>query len=190
MILAQRGSFPHLRSADVGKRRIGILAKYRHAATQLILAISLVFCGGLAKAALIEIAPVYSGNNNASIGNDSLKFLYDDRKTSPLVGFSGQGIRPVAGSGHDKFSRNGSSAMQVGETGMLLHASDNSGAKDPDIYADIDTPYGATLDSTSSPSNDSDPELWSVLLVAAGLIGYQLKRKSRVGAIRVRPLHF
>jgi hypothetical protein len=67
----------------------------------------------------------------------------------------------------------------------VLRAVDGSSLP-TDPYAAIDTPYGA-IDS-SGASGDTDPELWAVLLVATGLIGYQIRRNSRISAVRIRPL--
>jgi hypothetical protein len=63
----------------------------------------------------------------------------------------------------------------------------SSGESDAGLYAAIDAPFGA-MESASALGPDSETEFWTLLLVGAGLVAYQIRRKSRVGFIRVRPL--
>jgi hypothetical protein len=54
-----------------------------------------------------------------------------------------------------------------------------------DVHSMVDTPYA--VESPPAATEQSAPDLWTILIVIAGLIAYQLRRKSRAGAIRIRP---
>jgi hypothetical protein len=54
-----------------------------------------------------------------------------------------------------------------------------------DVHSMVDTPYPVV--SPPAATEPSAPDLWTILIVIAGLIAYQLRRKSRDGAIRIRP---
>lgn len=60
----------------------------------------------------------------------------------------------------------------------------------PDLYAALDAPYASDIMTTEIQEDRPDSDLWTVLLVIFGLVAYQLRRKSRAGAIRVRPASF
>lgn len=82
---------------------------------------------------------------------------------------------------------------RVGGTGPSSKPPRNpAGGADGGLYAAIDAPFGtvdpALMDSSTPLGAGSESELWTLLLVGAGLIAYQIRRKSRVGSIRVRPL--
>ena len=59
-------------------------------------------------------------------------------------------------------------------------------AAEPSLFAALEAPFGSMDAAATLPETES--ELWALILVGAGLIAYQLRRKSRMGSIRVRPL--
>jgi hypothetical protein len=67
-----------------------------------------------------------------------------------------------------------------------------AGTPDDGIYAAIDAPFGAMDAAPTEPAAplhaDPESEFWTLLLVGAGLVAYQVRRKSRMGSFRVRPL--
>jgi hypothetical protein len=152
---------------------------------RMIAAALLLSCSAVAQAALIEI-PDYQQVERGSSGNDrnSLLSWQDNTHRAYLNGY---GIFPVTYGAErsNHLALDVMHALGTGKIGRTLRVADTYGSSS-DLYAAIDSPYGSL--NSSKPSGDSDPELWTIVLVAAGLIGYQIRRKSRIGAIRVRPL--
>ena len=167
-----------------GKGRFGTpLSLMKIRLPRLIATGLLLGCVSMANAALIEISRTPSDRGYANDLGRQLLFWQDHPHHNRLNAY---GVLPAAAS---TLGRPAFGAAHMRDTrAHVLHAANGSPMPNSDLYAAIDAPYGA-IDS-SMPSSDTDPELWTILLVATGLIGYQIRRKSRVGAIRVRPLRF
>jgi hypothetical protein len=143
--------------------------------------------GGLAAASLLLVAT--QGGHAALIeipatgaGQQALSGSWQERAGLLPLALSANavaGLRP----GH----------AHAGAISLARAGGDRLGFKHPlpevdsGLYAAIDAPFGA-MGSASSLGPDSETEFWTVLLVGAGLIAYQIRRKSRAGFIRVRPL--
>jgi hypothetical protein len=148
---------------------------------QLAAGLLLLSCGSMANAALIEIPRISPDRNQAGNRMQQLVFLQDHAFRNRL---NAHGIIPATASALDRPTFG---ATYMHNTGAhSLRAMGGIPVPNPDPFAAIDTPHGA-IDS-SAASEDTDPELWAVLLVATGLIGYQIRRKSRIGAVMIRPL--
>ncbi len=141
----------------------------------------LLVCTSIASAALIEISLAPSDRKQATGRERPLPFRQDQSRHHRLNGY---GFLPAV---TDALGRQTYGTTYRRNVGVhVLHTVDGSPMPNSDLYAAIDAPYGV-IDS-SVPSGDTDPELWTILLVATGLIGYQIRRKSRISAVRIRPL--
>lgn len=168
---------------------IGPSGRNSSAEKRLVAAGLLLSCMSMANAALIEMPGVQSDRGYANDGRRQLlswqeNALYQARLNAYGVlqatanGLVGRSARPAMDLAR---VRGFSPHVEPAETGNAFLASD--------LYAAVDDPYGASV-TTERLASDSDPELWTILIVAAGLIGYQIRRKSKFGAIRVRPLQY
>lgn len=151
----------------------------------LLAAAFLFAVAGGAKAALIEMPPLGPGTAYAKQGAAQYPFSWQSigHYTAPDMFGGGAKANRLAGraypaNGVTRLHDVGTHVLRTANGGMLA---------DSDPFAAIDTPYGL-IDGAAPLAVESDPELWTILLIAAGLIGYQLRRKSRIGAIRVRPI--
>jgi hypothetical protein len=158
-----------------------------HAGRRLLAAVLLIACGGVTHAALIEIPGYQPDWGLVGDGRRHLPSWEGKAQRSRLDTY---GILPANAAGLVRLGY-----PEIGMThprdirGRTAESANGSPIPDSDPYAAIDAPYG-TIGAPMPSTGDADPELWTVLLVAAGLIAYQVRRKSRVGAIRVRPLQY
>lgn len=157
-------------------RPLKAAAKHQWAAGLLLFC-----CASMADAALIEISRVSPDRNQAGNRMQQLLFSKDQTHRNLLNTY---GILPATASalGRPTFG----ATYPHNNTGAHVLRAVDGNPLPTDPYAAIDTPYAAI--DFSGTSRDTDPELWAVLLVAIGLIGYQIRRNSRISAVRIRPL--
>ncbi|HWA11719.1 MAG TPA: hypothetical protein VHA15_01365 [Burkholderiales bacterium] len=160
-------------------QKIAMRRRAPAAARSLAAAIVLfLFAPTAAMAMLIEVpAPEATGHPAAKSWQERVREL----QLAPAVSPFDPGLRPgYAGTASLSLARAGNaSSPRPGER--------PAEQIDPGLYATIDAPFGA-IGSTRALGPDSETEFWTVLLVGAGLIAYQIRRKSRAGFLRVRPL--
>jgi hypothetical protein len=154
------------------------------AGKRLLAAGLLLSCASIVNAALIEMPHLRSDRNYS---NEAARH----HPLSPQTGTRDMRLgKPGADPATARLFYPANDTLRMHYTGAHVLRTANGGpSADSDLYAAIDAPYGA-IDATTALAEDSGPELWTILLIAAGLIGYQLRRKSKFGAIRVRPLQF
>ncbi|HEY5929803.1 MAG TPA: hypothetical protein VIU02_05790 [Burkholderiales bacterium] len=154
------------------------------AAAQWFAGVLLLCAGGAVHAVVIEIPGVQSVPGYAS-GSSTPAFLV--RQDAFRKGRAGYPDFVPAGTYGIGVGANPMKTLHAGNADAFLVRSEVLDSRPHgDLFAAIDAPYGEYNAALQAPGN-SDPELWTMLLVAAGLVGYQIRRKSRVGAIRFRP---
>jgi hypothetical protein len=147
------------------------------AARRLAAIIGLLFATTAAKAALIEVpAPEATGHAAAKSWQARVRQLQPATAVDPFAPDLRHGY---AGDASISLARTGNASARSGDrTAVTI---------DPGLYAALDAPVGA-MGATPAPGPEAETELWTVLLVGAGLVAYQVRRKSRAGSRRVRPL--
>ncbi len=149
----------------------------------------LLSCAGMANAALIEIPGVQGDRGYANDGRQQLLSWQENARHNARL--NAYGVLQATANGLGRSARPGIIDMaRVHDfSAHVVPTGNGNPAPDSDLYAAIDAPYGV-IESAKLAASDPDPELWTILVMAAVLIGYQIRRKSRIGAIRVRPLQY
>ena len=167
----------------------GKIRPHSSAGKRLLAAGLLLSCANMANAALIEIPRVQGDRGYANDGRRQLLSWQENARYHARL--NAYGVLQATANGLGRSAHPGIMDMARARdfSAHVVPTGNGNSAPVSDLFAAIDAPYGA-IEVAKPSASDSDPELWTILLVAAVLIGYQIRRKSRIGAIRVRPLQY
>jgi hypothetical protein len=146
-------------------------------------AAALLLAAGTSGAALIEIPAAQLDRDLADGRHTAMSWQESTRHARLAAG----AMTPLSGHFSQYHAGHATGLAKVGNADAKPRAGTAAPAVQPGLYAALDAPFGA-LDTTAPLAAESESEIWTLLLVGAGLIAYQLRRKSRMGSIRFRPL--
>lgn len=162
----------------------GTRCKQQATGKRLLAAALFLWFSGVAQAALIEVP---GSPYDARIATGHPVLSWQDRAIQTALLANDRILRSTAGwQGHAAHEANDVTRIRD-IPAHVLRTTRAISRTDADQSATMDAPY-RTIDDITDLPGDSVPDAWTVLLIAAGLVAYQIRRKSRIGAISIRPL--